>query len=292
MQGRRAGRAILRWGLWILLIWVFVRGVASFLPEPPAQAAEPPAATEAVVEPAGLRAFPAMFAREFLTWDAGGAEDHAVRLRPYLARGMDRQAGWAPSGEDGGQQVEETWVYDVSQASPNGWRVTVAARVTAFRTVVVTEKDQKRTERKQLPPRTIFLSVPVGKTDSGWVVSDYPALVPDPEPGAFSDPARAGRETSDAGGRVKTLLTDYFRAYLSGGELSYYVVPGKQMRSMPSGWTFQQIADLKLLTGDDGVWALADVAVEDSASGTRYLCRYHVQVVERDGRWYITDVWQ
>jgi hypothetical protein len=90
MGWRRVGRGIMRWSLWLVVSWVFVRGVISLLPEPPARAAESQPDAAAQAEPAGLRAVPEMFAREYLTWTPGGTEDRAGRLAPYLARGLDR----------------------------------------------------------------------------------------------------------------------------------------------------------------------------------------------------------
>lgn len=284
MQIKRAGRSVLRLIVWLLLGFVFFRGVISFLPQPPARAAEPQAEVKQSAEPAGLRAIPALFAREFLTWEPGAASDRAERLRPYLAPGIDRQAGWEPAENDGGQRVEDSHVYEIVSVSPTRWRVVIAARVVSFRS--------NGKERQAMPARTVYLSVPVGKTEGGWVVYDFPTLLPEPTPTAFDEPLFYGKESSDTGGRVKTLLTDYFRAYLSGGELAYYLVPGKQIRSMNPGWTFQQVARVRLVAADNGVWALADVAVVDASSGTRYLYRYTLQVVERDGRWLIADVLQ
>jgi len=297
MGWKSAGRNVLRWGLWLFLGVVFIRGVVTFLPQAPAPVAEPQAEVKETAEPAGMRAIGEMFARDYLTWTQGAAEERAARMEPYLARGMDRQAGWAPGDNDAGQQVEQTWVYDARPVSPTRWQVTVAARVVSLKdtTVVVKDQDNKetaRTVREALPARTVFLAVPVGKTEGGWVVYDYPSLIPAPEPAAFGEPVLAGRETGDQDGRARALLTDFFRAYMSGGELTYYLAPGVQMRPVKAGWSFQQVSELTLLTADDGVWALSEVAVQDPSSGARYTHRYTVKLADRDGRWYVSDMLQ
>ncbi|MDB4895766.1 MAG: conjugal transfer protein [Firmicutes bacterium] len=297
MRWKSAGRGFLRWTLWIVLGWVFVRGILSFLPQTPARAAEPGVDAKPAVEPAGLRAAPEMFAREYLTWTAGGADERAARLQPFLARSLDRQAGWAPGADDAGQQVEQTWVYAVRPASPTRWLVTVAARVVPFQNNVTVTKDKdgketRKTEAKALPARTVFLAVPVSKAGSGWVVYDYPSLLPAPEAAAFAEPAYYGQETSDAGGRAQSLLTDFFKAYLSGGDVTYYLTPETKLNPIKAGWSFQQVSGLKLVKTNDGTWAMAEVAVQDPASGARYTYRYTVKLAERDGRWYVADMLQ
>jgi hypothetical protein len=301
MRWRSAGRGVLRWGVWLLLGWVFVRGVVSFLPAPPAEAARPePEPTAAESEPAGLRAVPDMFAQEYLSWNPGGVDDHAARLRPYLARGLDRQAGWAPAGDDAGQQVQQTWVYAVRQASSTRWQVTVAARVQPFRNTETVEKvtenketkEVRRTEREALPPQTLYLMVPLGQTDGGWAVYDYPTLLPPPSPGEFAEPIAYGKEVSDAGGQVRALLTDFFHAYLSGGNLTYYLAPGARVRPMPGGWTFQSLSGLQLMQADDGTYALAAVEAQEAGSRARYTYRYTVKLATRDGRPYIAELMQ
>lgn len=297
MRLKGAGRGVLRWTLWVVLGWVFVRGILSFLPQTPATAAAPEPVGQGATEPAGLRAAPEMFAREYLTWTAGGAEDRATRLQPYLARALERQAGWAPGDDDAGQQVEQTWVYDVRSTSPTRWLVTVAARVVPFHNNVIDQKDKdnqatKQTERQALAPRIVFLAVPVSKSGGGWVVYDYPALLPAPEAAVFDEPAYFGQELTDQGDRAKSLLTDFFKAYLSGTDVTYYLTPDTKLPTMKAGWNFQQLSGIRLIKADDGTWALADVAAVDPASGARYTYRYTVKLAERDGRWYVADMLQ
>lgn len=273
MGWKSAGQRGLRWGLWTLVAWIFLRGVISLMPAGTAESAEPQKTqVQEIKEPAGLRAFPAMFAREYLTWQPTAPDERAERLRPYLAPGLDRQAGWTGS-EGNGQQVQETWVYSTQQLSETRWEVTVAARI--------------------LPDRTLFLSVPVAATpQGGWVVYGYPALVPPPAAGAFAEPPYFGQESTDQGDRAKTLLTGFFRAYFEQGDATYYLAPGTSVRAMRGGWAFDSVSKVVLLSQGTGTWAIADVGARDTATGARFTFRYTLQLTERDGRWYIQAIQQ
>jgi hypothetical protein len=98
MKLRQTGPRALGWMVWVLLGWVFLRGVLSLLPATPAQAGvrEKPEA-QVPAEPVGLDAFPAIFIHEYLTWQSGNPDEHALRIAPYLTRSLDRRPVGLPA---------------------------------------------------------------------------------------------------------------------------------------------------------------------------------------------------
>lgn len=275
MQWNHLGLRALRWLVWAFLLLVFVRGLASIaFPPAAAPAAAPPAAAPG--EPDGLRAIPLLFATEYLTWRPGDPEERAQRLQPYLARYLDRQAGWAPGSGGTGQEVTGAWVHSVQPQSPSRWLVTVAARVTGAPA-----------------PRTLFLAVPVGRSGDGWVVYDYPTLLPAPAPGEWTEPLYYGQEFADDG-RVRSLLTGFFRAYTSGGEAeaAYYLVPGARLPGFSGQMALEDLGRLTLVRNGQETFALAEVLLRDPATGARYTSRYTLELVEREKRWYIKGILQ
>lgn len=293
MAWKGAGMRALRWALWLLLAWVFVRGIVSLVPAPPPAAAQPAEATAREKrEPDGLRAFPALFARHYLTWQPGNPDERADRLRPYLASRLDRHAGW--SGKEGtGQTVLETFVYAAKEVSETRWLVTVAARTSPYQDVTEPDRSGALVKvRKPLAESTVYLAVPVARSaQGGWVVYDYPSLVAQPSGGPFDEPLYYGTEITDHDDRAKALLTDFFKAYLAGGHVTYLLVPGAQVQTVKQPWTFQSITRLTLLGGTE-TWALAEVAALDPVTGSRFTFRYTTELVERDGRWYVRQILQ
>jgi hypothetical protein len=288
MGWKGVGRTVLRWGIWVLLGWVLVRGVVSLLPAPPVQSAAPEAGKLPVAtEPPGLRALPAMFAREYLTWLPANPDERAERLRPYLARSLDRQAGW--TGKEGvGQTAEAAWVYAVKQVSQTRWLVTVAARVRPQ-----APPPAQAPPAPAQPERTLFLAVPVSTTpEGGWTVYDYPSIIPAPVAGEVTEPLFYGQESTDKDDKVKTLLTGFFKAYFEGGDLTYYLAPGSTSAKLQGGWQFGQVSKVIVTASGGDTWALADVVATDTASGARFTSRYTTGLVDRDGRWYIKELLQ
>lgn len=270
--------------LWLFLAVILVRGAASFLlppdapvtqaaPAPPP--AEPPPETDAPVAAATL------FAREYLTWEFGKESDRAARLEPLWARRYDPQAGWEPAEKAASQTAAAAWPSAVKQLDPTHWLVTVAVSVVS---------------RADSGPqyRVLYLTVPVLQEKGGCVVYDYPTLVPAPERAAGGEAWPPGDSMTDPDGQVMGLLTGFFRAYAAGDgrDLTYYLEPDLSVRGMGGTMLFRGIADLTLRRAGKEVWALALVRMEDPVTGTVIRQRYTLQVVERNGRWYIGQILQ
>lgn len=282
MNVKQTGQRVLRWVAWAMLAWVFVRGIASFFP---AHSAPTPAASSASVqtaaEPPGLRVVPVLFAQDFLTWRATDPQEHAERIRAYLAGSLDPQAGWAPQQQSTTQGVTGAWTYATRQLSATRWLVTVAVRVTPTR------------DGKPLPETLLYVGVPVGVTaEGGLTVYDYPTLMPAPVPGDFTEPLAYGTEAPDQDGKVKALLDGFFRSFLGSGDITYYLTADARLRSAHSPWTYQSLGKVTLVQNGAERWALADVNLADPATGATYTCRYTLGLREQDGRWYISQLSQ
>jgi len=98
----------------------------------------------------------------------------------------------------------------------------------------------------------------------------------------------------DAGGRVKALLTGFFRAYAAGGEgdVAYFLVPDLSLRGLEGALEFVEVRELSLRRLGDETWAYALVRFQDPVTGAHLDQRYTLRVVERDGRWYIAEMVQ
>lgn len=126
------------------------------------------------------QAFAQAFARDYLTWTAaGGPDERAARLKPFLGDGQDGDGGLRPA--DGTSQSVRWTAVAGTRKVDGGEQVLVAAG----------------TSNGQL-----HLSVPVSRDDQGFLgVAGFPAVV-GPPPVTTTDPDRAGageREVEDAG---------------------------------------------------------------------------------------------
>lgn len=286
MKWQGAGRKALRWGVWILLGWVLLRGLISFLPGRGSEEALA-SAPELAQEPDGLRSFPALFAWEYLTWQSDDPEERAERLKPYLHRSLDRQAGWIAGSDRGSQRAEAAWVYGVRELGADRYLVTVTARVASQAEI----REAGGLQRQQ-GSRTLWLAVPIIRTAEGrWLVYDYPSLLPAPARGETVLAAEVGTAVEDPGGGVRMLLQSFFRAYF-GGDVTYFMAPGAEIPTLTDPWLFVELGKLSQYETAAGRRVLAEVVVRDTLTAARYKLRYTLYLNERDGRWYVRDIEQ
>ncbi|MDF2630931.1 MAG: hypothetical protein K0R39_4762 [Symbiobacteriaceae bacterium] len=286
-----------RWFLWLFVAFIFVRGIASFFVSPRAATEAVAEAAPPVVVPADREApaaFAALFAREYLTFAPGQEADRAARLKPMLlAGGPDAQAGWSASSAGAAQTVLGTWPFRVTTVSDTTWQVTVAARVSTLVPVPAQTADAKPSVAAT--ERTIYLSVPVLGGADGYVVYDYPTVVPAPAAASsLKEPAQAGTVMTDPNGQIRTLLSGFLKAYTAGtaADATYFMEPGAKVEGLAGTQVFGAITELTVRKVDGAVWADALVSMNDPISQISTRQRYTVEVIERDGRWYVKQILQ
>jgi len=263
----------LRWLVWALLLLLLVRGAALLLI--PQRTAETAGAQVIAEEPAGLQVFPVLFVYEYLEWQPDKLSEYKERIKPFLASHLDSQAGWIAGAENSGQSVQNAWIYELRFLGSSRWLATIAARVRAGQQT-----------------RTLYLAIPIAYSSGGWLVSDYPALLPAPVAGSVSEDIPAGQAVSDDGGRIEKLLTGFFHAYTTKGQgdTTYYLLPGCTVPDSLGGFKFGSMESLKLYKDASGTLALTKVTLQDEISGAGFTLRYTFRLVEQDSRWYIKEI--
>lgn len=230
------------------------------------------------------QALATLFAYEFLTWQPEAVEEHATRIAPYLDPQLDPHAGWIPAENLVGQQAASSWAVHAKRLSPSRWLVTVGVRVHRI-----------SDGNSPLSDSLVYLAVPVGRTaEGGWIVYDYPTLVPPPKTGTFAEPLHYGTEVPDQNDQIRSLITRFFPAYLEANlaDLTYLLAPTAKIQPFQSPWAFDSISNMILSQTDGGLYALTEVALMDSVTGARYISRYTIALVAREGRWYVAEILQ
>ncbi len=210
-----------------------------------------------------VEAFAEGFARAYLTWRPGRAEEREARLRPYLARDLDPDAGLSPVPKASGYV---------------DWTAVAARRRRGTTTVVTVVAD--------LGGRRTYLSVPVRHDRRGFlVVRSYPALVGGP-PADLSPAPPSEPEVED--GRLRAVAERVVTNYLAGERqnLAADLAPDAVV-SLPA-------ERLKVSSVDSVVWAAPGrrVSVQVRArggDGAGWTLRYELAVVRRE-RWYVRAI--
>jgi hypothetical protein len=228
-----------------------------------------PARGQPAAPPQDLAAegFAQLFARRYLTWEAGDPEAQRRALAPYLGAGMEPSAGLQlpASGEE---QVQWTEVVQERTGAPGEHIYTVAAQ----------------TDTAGL----VYLTVGVERTAGGILeLAGYPAFVGAPASG----PGSAGgglREVSDPA--LQTVVERALRNYLadSGAELAADLTGGARVSMPAQALSLEAVQHLDW--SPEGGEAVSATVQAHDGRGARYTLSYELEVVQVAGRWEIAAI--
>jgi Conjugative transposon protein TcpC len=252
-----------------LLCAAAVAGLAAsarFAIAPPAPGARVAAVRAPVPADRAAEAFAVLFARRYLTWNAGEPQALERALEPFLGPEMEPDAGLElPAG--GEQRVEWAEVVQARTPAPGEHVYTVAAQ----------------TDTQGL----LYITVSVARrADGGLALAGYPAFVGAPATGPAQAPTHL-REVAEPA--LATVVQRALRNYLaaSSSELAADLAGGARVSLPAMALTLQSMQRLDWAPGAGSV--LATVQAQD-ARGVHYTLAYELDVVRAQGRWEISAV--
>ncbi len=239
---------------------------ARFAIAPPRPAAAPPAATAGPAVDRPAEGYAALFARRYLTWDAGAPLGDQQQLEPFAGSSLEPEAGFLPPSR-GAQRVE--WVEVVQSREPApGQRVyTVAAQTR--------------------PAGLLYLTVGVTRTQTGALtLTGYPALVgpPSSQP-AVAPPSLRPVEDPGLALVVKRALTNYLAG--AGNDLAADLTPGAPVSAPTLPLELVAVSREGWAPGGGSVTATVQAVDE---RGARYTMTYELDVTRTQGRWEISAI--
>jgi hypothetical protein len=233
-----------------------------------AAAADPPADTP------GVEGFAELFIAAYL--DAG--EGSATGLDPFVD-------GIALDGVDAGSwSAVQTTSLGATQIAPGYFAVTVAVELIAHAI-------RSDSTSAPVPVGTLFYSVGVAETDSGWTVVGLPSLIPAPNRATAPDllvDRLDGIDDPDLADMVARFLS----AYLIGdGELTRYLAPTSPIVPVhPAPFTAVEVLRSGMAEDQQGPAVVRAVARAIDAPGRAQLLEFWLAVSQRDGRWEVAEV--
>lgn len=277
----RAGRRELP-GVWLTrvghgLLWLLVAagavggvaGVALHAQADPAAADGPPPAPAPSVAAQG---FAELYVRVWLGEAGRGAEDAIAAFYPGPVRLSDVTPG--------GVYVLHTTTVTAEEETPGYWAVTVAA-------TVLTAVDGVYE-----PAGVRYYTVGVVDDDGTMAATGLPSqvqgpatLVDAPEPAVAALSPASGEAWAEA-------VERFLAAFLAGaGELDRYTAPGSELTAIvPPPFVEVEVLRAGAVARSDGSLVVrAEAAVVD-AGGLTQVLHYSADVVERAGRWEVTEL--
>jgi hypothetical protein len=253
-----------------LLCAVSLAGLAAsarFAIAPPRPAVTSAPQRDAASPDLAAEGFATLFARRYLTWNAGDPQAHQQALAQFVDSGMEPDAGLqVPS--TGTQQVLWAEVVQAREPAPGAHVYTVAAQ----------------TDSAGL----LYLTVSVARRpDGSLALGGYPAFVGAPATSAAQIVTGGGvREVSDPA--LATVVERALRNYLAGSEseLAADLTSGARVSLPRLALTLESVQRLQWSSRGS---VLAAVQARD-ARGTQYTLAYELDVTLQAGRWEVSAV--
>lgn len=225
--------------------------------------------------------------------DSRGAAGFAeLFIAAYLDTGEDSTTGLdrfvdgvALDGvKPGSWSVMRTTSLGATEIAPGYFAVTVAVKLIA----PATESDATTAPE---PVGTLFYSVGVAETDSGWTVVSLPSLVPPPDRASAPD-LLVDRLDGIGDPGLEDMVDRFLSAYLTGdGELTRYLAQSASVAGVqPSPFTAVEVLRSGMAEDPDGRTVVSVLARATDDGGRAQLLGFWLTVSQRDGRWEVTEV--
>lgn len=225
--------------------------------------------------------------------DSSGAAGFAeLFISVYLVAGEDSTTGLdtfvdgvALDGvEAGSWSVVRTTSLGATEIAPGYFAVTVAAELIARATGTDSTSAPE-------PFGTLFYSVGVAETDSGWAVVALPSLIPAPGRAIAPDLLVDRLDGIDDPG-LQAMVGRFLSAYLTGdSELARYVAPSAAVSQVnPPPFTAVEVLRSGIATDPGGRTVVTVVARATDDAGRAQLLEFWLAVSQRDGRWEVAEV--
>jgi len=261
----RVGRELPRY----LLCALSVTGLAAsarFAIAPPRPAAATARARTPPPPDRAAEGYASLFARRYLTWNAGEPQANQQALAAFVGPGMEANAG-LQLPRNGEQRVEWAEVVQEREPEPGEHVYTLAVQ----------------TDTAGL----LYLTVNVvRRSDGSLALGGYPAFVGAPASG----PALAPSHLREVGDRALAIVAERaLRNYLSSspGELAADLTGGAHV-SLPA--MALSLESLQRLDWSPGGGSVIAVVQAQDPRGAQYTLGYELDVSREQGRWEISAV--
>lgn len=277
---RQAGVKIITRPLWKLRLerelprYVFIAlsiaGVASsvrFVVAPPRSTASKGTYLKPSHQDLAAEGYAQLFARAYLTWQAGDPEAHQQALAQFVGPGLEPDAGFQPP-PIGEQQVQWTDVVQEREATPDEHVYTVAAQTNTT--------------------GLLYLAVTIVRGASGALeLASYPAFVGAP----LTAPAHVGQQPSEVREPALRMVVERaLRNYLgsSSSELAADLTGNAEISLPTQALTLEGIP--RLDWSSEGGDAVSATLQARDARGSRYTLVYDVDVARIATRWEVSAI--
>lgn len=234
----------------------------------------------------GGQTFAQNFALHYFTWTNSdeGKKKRVERLAPYLAKGLDQQAGLSFEGMKWNSILDKSQVWNVEETGEDTVLITLR---------VMHNLKQVGNSKKEAGPYEKYFVVPVktdGKSFVVYKIPYYAASPEQPEITAETDVEEKGQvNNSELKENITAYLSTFFKVYTTGtqDELSYYV-KDDSIKTMKGIMTFTKIENTIIQKGKGGDYQIySKVVFQEDVSKAQVVYPYEITITKEDDRWFV-----
>jgi Conjugative transposon protein TcpC len=293
-------RKILKIILWTLVIfWTLgsLRGftlAAKVHSLPDQQQVETKVEKENFAVSVGAQKFAENFLREYFTWNKDNYQERVDRLKPYLRKGIDEQAGLRFDTLTGNSSPEKIESWEVYESGDKTSEITFKVTHT-IKTMTETKDEQGnvKQEEKASGPFEKWIIVPVITDGETFLINGIPTFTSKPAEANIS-PLQSETENASVASEVKKEITEFlntfYKQYSTGtiAELEY-LTTDKTVRPLDSTIVFNQIEELLVIEKKENGYLIKTKANFTENQSKAQLIQNHTMIVskEKDDRWQI-----
>ncbi len=231
------------------------------------------------------RAFAIQFASEYL-YVTGDSEGRKKRLAPFLAKGLDAQAGLTTEERKKSMYPQEIRFWESRPIGANQAEIVLQVELYYYEG----EKVKNRGLR--------YLAVPVEVKDANHMaVIGTPHFVPmDVQAKGINRKVESLEKDdsidSSVQNGIRKFLQDYFKDFASGSssDLAYKTESDNPIRGFEGKLDFASLDQVELTRERDGYTAIANVTFTDPRSNAQLKYAYKVGLTQEDGQWKVTHL--
>ncbi|MCY9757348.1 conjugal transfer protein [Paenibacillus alvei] len=211
---------------------------------------------------AGAESFAHNFAYQYFSWapDRQAVEERRVRLDPYLARDVDRQAGVVTSDLVSSSKLVKSQVWSKKKVADDQAELTL--RVQYITTV-----------GKNAVTQLKYFVVPVVAKGENFLVYDIPRFVKPPDPITFekNDTNQLASESDrELVREVGTFLESFFKIYATGTQEEIKYFSRGEIEGLQRELSFSKIDDINVY------------AVDKESKKNTYFVKTKVKFIDKD----------
>lgn len=257
----------------------------------------------------GAQSFAENFATEYFHWKNTEEEQkkRMERLKPFLAEGLDSQAGLIFQEMEWNSSLSKTQVWHVEEVNKDTALITLRILQDLNKITPPDSAAIKKAKKKHKPlpkakieksgPYEKYFVIPVKTDGKSFVVYQIPYLIAPPKKPSISSHHDSQEEgiiqDSKLENEIVTGLNTFFKVYTTGTqeELSYYI-KNNDIQIMKGVITFKEIKKvlIKPSKAKNEYLVYANVVFQENHSKAQVVYPYELTLVKEESRWFVKEM--